>query len=97
MKWLMIILLVVVGFLSGMIFYLLGQVNDLKKTTPLIQEVTEAREVKEVINDDFDEYPLEESPVMPAQDSKKGPDRYLGDKIDNENVPSLNINNPRPI
>ena len=102
MKWIVITLLVLTGFLSGMIFYLLGQVQDIKTSLILTPETMGAQKTQEIpaIPDTGSLTPdsqVPDSQVPDSQTTNNYSDQYQGDKIEGEEIPAIKIYNPSPI
>ena len=106
MKWVVVTLLVLTGFLSGMVFYLLGQVQDVKASLILTPETMGAQKTQESVdNKDYEPLPEQGAPAIPDADSlapdsqttNNYSDRYQGDKIEGEEIPAIKIHNPSPI
>ena len=87
MKWVVITLLVLIGFLSGMVFYLLGQAQDIKASLILTPETMGAQKTQEIpaIPDAGSLAPdsqVTDSQVPDSQTINNYSDRYQGDKIE---------------
>ena len=97
MKWIVITLLVLTGFLSGMVFYLLGQVQDIKASLILTPETMGAQKTQEIpaIPDTGSLTPDSQAPD--SQTTNNYSDQYQGDKIEGEEIPAIKIYNPVPI
>ena len=94
MKWIVITLLVLTGFLSGMVFYLLGQVQDIKASLILTPETMGAQKTQEIpaIPDAGSLAP--DSQVPDSQTTNNYLDQYQGDKIEGKEIPAIKIYNP---
>ena len=94
MKWIVITLLVLTGFLSGMVFYLLGQVQDIKTSLILTPETMGEQKTPgtPAIPDAGSLAPDSQAPD--SQTINNYSDRYLGDRIEGEEIPTIKINNP---
>ena len=94
MKWIVITLLVLTGFLSGMVFYLLGQVQDIKASlisTPETMGVQKTQEIP-AIPDTGSLTPDSQAPD--SQTTNNYSDQYLGDRIEDEEIQTIKFNNP---
>ena len=108
MKWIVITLLVLTGFLSGMVFYLLGQVQDIKTSLILTPETMGAQKTQESVdNKDYEPLPEQGAPAIPdagslAPDSQTPDsqtinnysDQYQGDRIEGKEIQTIKFNNP---
>ena len=94
MKWIVITLLVLTGFLSGMVFYLLSQVQDTKASLILTPETMETQKAQEIpaIPDTGSLAP--DSQVPDSQTTNNYSDQYLGDRIEDEEIQTIKFNNP---
>ena len=89
MKWIVITLLVLTGFLSGMVFYLLSQVQDTKASLILTPETMETQKAQEI-----PAIPDTGSLAPDSQTTNNYSDQYLGDRIEDEEIQTIKFNNP---